>query len=120
MTRTLGAVLLGTVLALPALAQDAARGKQLFEGCAACHRVQAASGADGPSLLGVVGRKSATLDDFRYSKAMAKAELTWDETQLDAYLAAPQSVVPGTRMAFSGLPETADRADVIAYLKTLR
>lgn len=106
--------------AVPAAAQDLERGRGLFQQCRACHTVQPPSGADGPALAGVVGRPSARLDDFRYSKAMARARLTWDEATLDRYLAEPQAVVPGTRMAFEGLPQAADRAALIAYLKSQR
>ena len=112
--------LAGLTLADPAAAQDAARGQQLFSQCTACHTAQPPSSADGPSLRGVVGRASATLADFRYSRPMARAGLTWDEAQLDRYLADPQALVAGTRMAFSGLPSAADRADLIAYLKSLQ
>ncbi len=108
------------VAALPAAAQNAERGRELFQKCHACHNVQPPSGADGPALAGVVGRASAALDDFRYSRPMTRANLTWDDATLDRYLAEPQSVVQGTRMAFDGLPGAADRADVIAYLKTLK
>jgi cytochrome c len=118
--RSLWISMLGAAWALPTLAQDAARGRQLFEQCAACHKVQAESDTDGPTLVGVLGRRSGTLPDFRYSRAMTRAALTWDERQLDAYLADPQAVVAGTRMAFPGLPDKPDRLDLIAYLKTLR
>ena len=62
---------------LPAAAQDLERGRQLFEKCYACHNVQPPSGNDGPALAGVVGRASASLEDFRYSKPMSRANLTW-------------------------------------------
>lgn len=100
-----------------ALAQDAARGRELFVQCAACHSLQPPSTADGPALAGVIGRASGSVADFRYSRPMSRAGLTWDEATLDRYLAEPQAVVPGTRMAFSGLAQAQDRADLIAYLK---
>ena len=118
--RLLPLVLFGLAAASPALGQDAERGRQLFNACAACHPVVAASGQDGPSLAGILSRGSAVLTDFRYSRAMGRAGLTWDEATLDRYLADPQGLVPGTRMAFSGLERAADRADVIAYLKSLK
>lgn len=120
MRKPIVTLLLGLAAALPALAQDAERGRQLFTQCAACHNLQPPSGADGPALAGVLGRASASLADFRYSRPMGRANLTWDEATLDRYLEAPQSVVPGTRMAFSGLPQATDRADLIAYLKGLK
>jgi cytochrome c2 len=74
----------------------------------------------GPSLKNVVGRKSATLEDFRYSAAMRRAQLVWDEATLRNYLADPQALVPGNRMPFPGFATPDDVSDVIAYLKTYR
>lgn len=101
-----------------AFAQDAAAGKKVFMRCVACHAVQPGAGAKmGPNLAGVVGRKSASAPGFKYSAAMQKANLTWNEATLDKWLAKPSAVVPGTSMAFAGLPNAAERANVIAYLK---
>lgn len=101
-----------------ALAADASHGKELFTACAACHTER--PDALGPSLKGVVGRKSAALEDFRYSNAMKRADLTWDEATLREYLRDPQAKVKGTRMPFSGLPNLSDLDDVLAYLATLK
>jgi cytochrome c2 len=109
------------VLAAPgADAQDAARGKALYEACAACHKLEPASTEHGPTLIGVIGRKAGAIDDFRYSRALLRAGVVWDEVTLDAYLAEPQGFIAGTRMPFSGIPERIERADLIAYLTTLR
>src|SRR5215470_4823897 len=105
-------------LAMPALAADAEHGKQVFAACAACHTEK--PDALGPSLKGVIGRKSAALDDFRYSGPLKRANLTWDETTLKQFLADPQGKVPGTRMPFGGLGEAKDVDDVVAYLATLK
>ena len=120
MRRVIMVAMACVVLAPAASAQDVARGKELFEQCAACHKLQAVSSEDGPSLIGVVGRTSGAQPDFRYSRAMSRAGLVWDEQHLDAYLADPQNAVVGTRMAFGGLTEKSERLDVIAFLKTLR
>jgi cytochrome c len=110
-------------LALPMAAQaqdaagDAAKGKQVFAKCQACHSVEAGTNKLGPSLHGVVGRTSGTLDGFKYSDAMKNAHLTWDDATLDKYLANPKTLVPGTKMVFPGLPKEEDRLAVIAYLK---
>ncbi|MGK9233268.1 cytochrome c family protein [Inquilinus limosus] len=106
-------------LALPmaAQAQDAAKGKQVFAKCQACHSMDAGTNKLGPSLHGVIGRTSGTIDGFKYSDAMKNAHLTWDEATLDKYLANPKTLVPGTKMVFPGLPKEEDRKDVIAYLK---
>lgn len=109
----------GVALASPAAAQqagDAAKGKLVFARCAICHTVVAGQNKIGPSLAGVVGRKSGSLPDFQYSPAMKNAGLTWTPQTLDVYLTKPQAKVPGTKMIFPGLPDPADRANVIAYL----
>lgn len=106
--------------AAPAAAQDAAkRGEKVFEECRACHTTDGQP-LVGPSLRGVVGRKSGTLDDFRYSPAMKRANITWTKQTLDGFLADPQAVVPANRMPYSGIPDAKSRADVIEYLQTLK
>ena len=107
-------VLSGTAVA----AADAEHGKVLFGACAACHSER--PDALGPSLKGVVGRKSAALEDFRYSSAMKRAQLIWDEDNLRAYLKDPQTKVKGNRMPYSGLADASDVEDLIAYLKALK
>jgi cytochrome c len=104
--------------ATPALADgDAAKGKMVFTRCASCHTLTDQNRL-GPHLSGVLGRKAGSVPGFRYSKAMLAFGKTWDEQTLDAYLAAPLKVVPGTSMAIN-LSNAQDRADVIAYLKTV-
>ena len=109
------AVVLMAVVATPAVAADAAHGKVVFQTCAACHSDK--PDAIGPSLRGVYGRKSAALPDFRYSNAMMRANLTWDDANLKAYIKNPQAKVKGNRMPFGGLSSDADVDDVIAFLK---
>jgi len=104
--------------ATEALAADANRGKELFTACAACHTERPDS--LGPSLKNVVGRKAATLEDFRYSPAMRRANITWDQKSLHDYLMNPQDTVKGNRMPFSGFPNAVDADDVIAYLATYK
>lgn len=110
-------------LTLPALAADPEAGKLAFKKCMACHMVgDNAKNRVGPILSGVVGRQAGTLEGFKYSAAMTEAGTTgliWDEATLNAYLAAPKAVVPGTRMAFAGIKDEAERADIIAYLATM-
>ena len=107
-----GAVLIAVATAAAA---DAAHGKVVFQTCAACHSDK--PDAIGPSLRGVYGRKSAALPDFRYSNAMMRANLTWDDANLKAYIKDPQAKVKGNRMPFGGLSSDADIDDVIAFLK---
>jgi cytochrome c len=112
-----GALLLA-LAASPAPAADAERGKVVFQACASCHSER--PDAIGPSLRGVVGRKSATLEDFRYSNPMKRANLTWDEANLRDYIIDPQAKVKGNRMPYGGLHDTNDVDDLIAYLKVLK
>jgi cytochrome c len=111
----LGAAIVLAATAGAANAADAAHGKVVFQTCAACHSDK--PDAIGPSLRGVFGRKSAALEDFRYSNAMQRANLTWDDANLEAYIKDPQAKVKGNRMPFGGLSDEKDAADVIAYLK---
>jgi cytochrome c len=113
-------VAIASLLALAsAQAQDATAGQEVFRQCAACHAVDETSGA-GPGLKGVVGRKVGSLPGFRYSRAMKATDYAWDAARLDAYLTDPQKAIPGNVMPFSGLPDAKQRADVIAYLQTLK
>jgi cytochrome c len=99
----------------PARAADAAHGKVVFQTCAACHSEK--PDAIGPNLRGVYGRKAGSLEDFRYSNAMLRANFVWDEANLREYLKDPQAKVRGNRMPFAGLTDPEDIDDVIAYLK---
>ena len=114
----------GIILSLaaiqPVVAADVEAGKADFKKCALCHTVEAGKNKIGPSLFGVVGRKSANLDNFNYSEAMKKFDHTWDEGTLDEYLADPRATVPGTKMIFPGIKDKVEREDVIAYLETLK
>jgi cytochrome c len=97
---------------------DAARGKKLFDECAACHSLERGANGVGPTLNGVFERKAGELADFRYSPAMKKSALPWSARTLDIFLADPQQEIRGNRMPFSGVPEARDRADLIEYLKS--
>jgi cytochrome c len=115
LTGAAAAVALMAIAMTPAVAADATHGKVVFQTCAACHSDK--PDAIGPSLRGVYGRKSAALQDFRYSNAMTGANLTWDDANLKAYIKDPQAKVKGNRMPFGGLSSDADIDDVIAFLK---
>jgi cytochrome c len=113
-----GSALVLALMAGHAVAADAEHGQALFQPCAACHADR--PDALGPSLKGVFGRKSAALDDFRYSNPMKRANLVWDEDNLRAYIHDPQAKVKGNRMPFGGLSDPKDVDDVVAYLKILK
>lgn len=101
-------------------AGDPKNGAFLFRRCASCHAVGPyASAGYGPQLNGIVGRKAASTKDYKYSEAMKKSGLTWDEKTLAAYLRAPHDVVPGTTMRFWGIKDEQQVADLLSYLKTL-
>ncbi|MBW8753379.1 MAG: c-type cytochrome [Sphingomonadales bacterium] len=87
-----------------------------FAQCMSCHTVEAGKNMIGPSLHGVVGRKAASLPGYAYSAALKASGLTWDEATLDTWLTAPAKLVPGTKMAFFGLPDAAKRKELIDYL----
>ena len=95
---------------------DAVAGRQVFKKCQACHSLEPGKTILGPSLAGIVGRKSGVEPNFNYSPAMKQAALTWGAATLDAYLMDPQKIVPGNRMPFPGLKTDQDRKDVIAFL----
>ena len=105
----------------PARAADVAKGGDVFaEECAECHSVREGKNKKGPSMFGVVGRRAATVADASYSDALKGSGLTWTPDKLDAYLAAPKKFVPGGKMKYDGLAGTAERANLLAYLATLR
>ncbi len=101
--------------ATPTTGGDAAAGRLVFRKCQACHSMEPGKTILGPSLAGIMGRKSGSDPNYNYSPAMKQANIVWDAKTLDAYLSDPQKVVPGNKMPFPGLKTDHDRADVIAY-----
>jgi cytochrome c len=99
---------------------DAAKGEKVFKKCKACHAAgEGAKNKVGPELNGIVGRPVASIEDFKYSKAMTEfgaGDKVWDEATLTEYLHKPKAMVPKTKMAFAGLKKDKDIANVIAYL----
>lgn len=102
-------------------AGNAVKGKSVFSRCAICH-TDARGGPNniGPNLFKVVGRKAGTAPNFSYSSAMKNSGITWTPDKLNAYLKHPAMVVPGNRMAFAGISDDQQRADVVAYLASLK
>lgn len=97
----------------------ASMGEQVFKRCAACHTIdKAGANGIGPNLHGVVGRAVASHEGFNYSSAMKAKGGVWDDAALDIYLKQPMMAVPGTRMAFAGIPDDLDRKALILYLDT--
>ena len=100
-----------------ASAADAAKGKEVYNKCKACHALKAGKNKVGPTLHGLFGRKAATVSGFKYSKAMKASGVTWDEKSLRAYLKKPRKFIKGTRMAFAGIKKINQMDDLVAYLK---
>jgi cytochrome c len=99
---------------------DAEAGKTIFKKCMLCHSPDAGVNKLGPSLHGIIGRHSASIDGFSYSPAMKGFDKVWDAALLNTYLTDPRATVPGTKMVFPGLKDAKDRQDVIAFLSTLK
>ena len=99
---------------------DPVAGEAAFRQCRACHEVgEGAANRTGPHLNAVVNRAAGSVEDYRYSPAMAESGLVWDAGTLERFLADPRGTVPGTRMSFRGVRDAAERADLVAYLGTL-
>jgi cytochrome c len=121
MTKTIfAAIALLIACAAPAFADgDTAKGEKIFLKCKTCHDVEKGVNKVGPSLKGIVGRKAASVADYKYSEAvMAKAAegVVWDEATLAAYLPDPKAFVPKTKMVFAGLKNPEEIADLISFL----
>lgn len=101
-------------------AGDVEAGRRAFGQCRSCHAVEAGVTRVGPSLFGVVGRPAGAVSGYAYSKAMADSGLIWTPETLDAYLENPQKKVKGTKMSMAGIAAAQRRADVVAYLGTLK
>ena len=115
-----GALIASASAAWAAPTADAARGKALFSRCAGCHASAAGKRSIGPHLSKIVGRKAASVTPFAYSPAFTRLKIVWDRGTLDKFLASPQKMGPGSNMAFAGMTDAAQRADLIAYLATLQ
>jgi cytochrome c len=97
-------------------------GERAFRKCYSCHSVTGSEKLEGPGLRGIVGRRVASQSGFDYSPAMerfAERNPVWTEGLLDRFAADPEAVVPGTSMAFAGMRDPGERAELIAYLRQL-
>lgn len=122
MMKRVSVLFVAMICALPAgraaLADaDPAKGKSVFNQCRACHRLEEGKNMVGPHLHHLFGRKAGTVKGFNFSTAMKNSGIVWDEKKLDAYIANPKEVVPNGKMAYPGLKNAGQRADLIAYLK---
>jgi len=104
-------------LVTPARGADVAAGQAVFSRCKICHTVDAGGrNIVGPNLHGIFGRKAGTLDKFAYSDAMRDSGIVWNDETLSKYLRDPKGFIPGDRMAFPGIEDEAQLADLLAYL----
>jgi cytochrome c len=104
---------------------NAADGEKMFKKvCFSCHSEKAGVKKTGPSLFGIVGRKAGTVEGFKYTDANKNSGKTWDAATLDTYLKNPKAFIPGTSMVLAtpggGIAADADRANLVAFLATLK
>jgi cytochrome c len=102
----------------PYNAADLDNGRRVFARCRACHTTtEGGPNMTGPNLHGVFGREAGGLEGYNYSSALQQADFVWDGERLDHWLENPRTFLQGTKMAFPGIPDAADRRDVIAFLE---
>ncbi|MBX9899160.1 MAG: c-type cytochrome [Burkholderiaceae bacterium] len=103
-------------------AGDAKKGADTFaEECGDCHSIVSGKNKKGPTLHGIFGRKAATVGEFAgYSDTMKQSGIVWDAEKIDAYITKPKKVIPGGKMKYEGLADAGARADIIAYLTSVK
>ncbi len=107
-------------LPAPATAETVAAGKRLYVRCIACHATSAtAPRGTGPHLVGIIGRRAASLEGYPYTASMRTQDYVWTVERLDRWLKRPQEHVPGLCLPFTGMPRAKERHALIAYLATL-
>jgi cytochrome c len=114
---------LATLLGSPAFAGggEPVNGEKLFAvKCGACHSIEPDKNKAGPSLFGIVGRPSGSVPGYKYSKAVMAAKIHWDLGLIDGYIQDPQDIIKGTKMPDPKAGRASDRADIVAYLRTLK
>lgn len=98
-------------------APDLANGQRQFAKCKVCHTIiKGGRHKVGPNLYGILGRPAASAEGFRYSSALKKANIVWDEAKLDQWIRSPRNTVPGTSMSFIGIRDDKSRRDLLAYV----
>lgn len=117
-TGRMWAILVSPVLLAGGSVQAQEGGQVLFNNaCRTCHTIKEGDHRLGPSLHAIVGRAAGSHPDYEYSGSMQASGITWDEANLDRFLADPEAVVPGNKMKpFAGIADAAERAAIIAFL----
>jgi cytochrome c len=106
----------GTYL-IAGLTGNADAGRRVFARCRSCHVLDEGVNRVGPSLYGIFGRPAGSVEGFRYSEANSNSGVVWSGETMFEYLENPREYIPGTIMAFPGIRDAQDRADLIAYIK---
>ncbi|WP_227677464.1 c-type cytochrome [Psychrobacter ciconiae] len=100
---------------------DADKGALIYDdACAQCHQLKAGFNKKGPQLMNIYGAKAGLLNDYKFSKALSESGWVWDAKTLDHYIADVDKALPDSKMLADPMPDARERADVIAYLSTLR
>ena len=99
-------------------AQNVEAGERVFAQCRTCHQVgEAAKNMVGPNLNGLFGRKSGSVEEYKYTEVNKNANITWDDATFREYIADPKGKMPGTKMIYAGLKNPKQIEDLMAYLK---
>jgi cytochrome c len=110
----------GATASFAGMTTDVKAGEKIFALCKSCHVLEEGVNRVGPSLYNVVGRKSGSVAGFSYSEANKNSGVTWTTDVLYEYLEDPKGFMPGTKMAFPGVKDAQDRANLVAYLESTK
>jgi cytochrome c len=117
LNKTILTAILIAAVSIPSMAQDAQKGKTVFNVCLACHTIgPGAQNKIGPELNGLDGRKAGTASDFDYSDANRSSGIVWNEETFEDYIKNPAAKVPGTKMIFPGIRNEQQEKDLWAYI----
>ncbi|MEM8824749.1 MAG: c-type cytochrome, partial [Pseudomonadota bacterium] len=97
---------------------SAEAGERLWRQCSACHRLEDGANGTGPYLYNLVGREKHAAVDYAYSEALLGQDGAWTPENISAFIENPSEYAPGTKMAYRGMEEVEDRANLIAYIAT--
>lgn len=100
---------------------DADNGAIIYQdACGQCHQLNAGLNKKGPQLMNIYGAPAAELEDYTYSDGLKTSGWVWDAQTLDPYIADAEKAMLDSKMLSNPMPDAQERADVIAYLSTLR